>query len=514
MEGFVRKVCHDSLIREGWSVFPVFPYLQDMIRKSGCLGFLLATILLQCYGEDSISIFVSPQGNDSNPGSIQAPVKSLQHAADLVGENAGELPLTVYLSGGTYALEAPLILGPKEAGTVEAPVHWKGLPGEEVIISGGLGISQWKEEEDGSWSASMPDDYQGKFRSLYINGKRATRSRYPNHGYLRVDKAGKDKRTNFFFSRNDIPKVADIGELELILLHDWSITRIGVKSVDWERGKLTAKDSIGADLPFFTLTHWEKQARYYLENLPEFCDQAGEWYGDFDSRKIYYRPMPGENMEECMGIIPLSDKLLMIEGREEAHASNMHFEGITFEHTAWTLPEKGYCGIQACMFTDRTSGTSSWSKVPAAIELNLADHCSFSKCTIRNTDGTGIWIRRQCEGCVVSDSHIHDISGNGVSIGEGNDRLVEGEPWWKSVPGEVSMGNRISRSLIEDCGKQFYGAVGIWCGLVCGEGIPPIRYNSTEEAAIEKSRNTILQESSMCDMKKLDELIEKSGFKD
>jgi len=220
-----------------------------------------------------------------------------------------------------------------------------------------------------------------------------------------------------------------------------------------------------------------------------------------------------------------------------------------------------------------------------------------------------------------------------VSIGEGNDRLVDGKPWWKSGPGEVSRGNQVSHSLIENCGKQFHGAVGIWCGLVagtviehneitdlpytgvsvgwmwtpeptpcrentihanhiyhiltvlsdgggiyslglqpgsrithnlihdvqinagraesngmfldegtkelliennivfdiarsplrfhkahrpnlvrnnvlvCGEGISPIRYNNTEETNIEKSRNTILQHSSMCDMKKLDELI-------
>ena len=570
---------------------------------------------------------------NADPGSVLAPVKSLQRAADLVGKSAGVIPVTVYLSGGTYALKAPLILGPEQAGTTEAPVHWKALPGEKVIISGGITVSEWEEEKDGSWSASMPNANLDRFRSLYINGKRATRARYPDQGYLRVGRAGKDKRTHFFFPKQDIPEVNDTGELELILLHDWSVTRIGVKSIDWERGQLTAVDSIGADLPFFTLTHWEKHARYYLENMPEFCDQAGEWYGNFDNRKIYYRPLPGEHMDETTGIIPVAEKLLVIEGREKERVTHIHFEGISFEHTAWPLPEKGYCGIQACMFTDRTSGKSGWSKVPAAIELNLADHCSFSQCTIRNTGGTGIWIRRDCEGCVISESHIHDISGNGVSIGEGNDRMVDGKPWWKSAPEEVSRGNQVSHSLIEDCGQQFHGAVGIWCGLVagtvidhneirnlpysgvsvgwvwtpeptpcrentihanhiyhiltvlsdgggiyslglqpgsritynlihdvrinsgraesngmfldegtrelliennivfdiarsplrfhkayhpnlvrnnvlvCGEGIPPIRYNSTEETNIEKFRNTILQESSMCDMKKLDELI-------
>ncbi|RLD90843.1 MAG: hypothetical protein DRJ13_17830 [Bacteroidetes bacterium] len=118
------------------------------------------------------------------------------------------------------------------------------------------------------------------------------------------------------------------------------------------------------------------------------------------------------------------------------------------------------------MFTDRTTSNSNWSKIPAALELDLVAHCSFDQCTIRNTGGTGIWIRKNCMECEISNSHIHDVSGNGVSIGEGNDRLTGGSPWWQSSPEEVSRGNRVSHTLIEHCGRQFYGAVGIWCGLV------------------------------------------------
>jgi hypothetical protein len=49
--------------------------------------------------------------------------------------------------------------------------------------------------------------------------------------------------------------------------------------------------------------------------------------------------------------------------------------------------------------------------------------------------------------------------------------MDRGDPWWKSTPGEVSKGNKVSHCLIEDCGKQFFGAVGIWCGLVANTAI-------------------------------------------
>ena len=437
-----------------------------MIRKVVCLGLALAFILLLGCSVQSNEIFVSPDGNDAALGTLSAPVKSLHRAAELVREKAGQVPVTVKLSGGVYSLSDALKLGPEDGGTTDEPVRWEAMPGEKAIISGGIRVDNWKKEEDGSWSTMLPETYQGTFRSLFINGERATRARYPDEGYLRVGKAGKDKRTNFYFSENDIPDLKNIEGLELILLHDWSLTRIPVKSIDQVTRQLTAIDSIGAQLPFFTLTHWEEHPRYYLENVHEICDQPGEWYADFNARKLYYHPQPGEIIGETYGIIPLAEKLIVIEGSEEQHAGYISFKGITFEHTAYELPEHGYCGIQACMFSDRKANQSNWSKVPAAIELDMAEHCSFDQCTIRNTGGSGIWIRRNCLECVISASHIHDISGNGVNIGEGNDRMADGSPWWRSSPEDVSRGNRVSQSLIEQCGVQFYGAVGIWCGLV------------------------------------------------
>lgn len=437
-----------------------------MIHRVVILGLLLAFSIPRSTDAQKLEIFVSPDGNDAGAGTRSNPVKSLQRAAEMSREKAGQVPVTVFLCEGSYHLTAALELGPGDGGTADAPVHWEALPGEEVSISGGIRVEDWKQEKDGSWSAKLPDNYVGTFRSFYINGKRATRARYPDENYLRIRKAGKDNRTNFYFNEHDIPGLDNSEGIELILLHDWSVTRIPVKSIDQQAMQLTAVDSIGSSLPFFTLTHWEKNPRYYLENAHAFCDQPGEWYADFDLRKIYYRPLPEEIIEETCGIIPLAERLIVIEGTEEKHTSHISFRGIIFEHTAWSIPETGYCGIQACMHTDRTSQKSTWSRVPAAIELDRAEHCSFDGCTIRHTGGSGIWIRENCSGCEINKSHIHGISGNGVNIGEGNDRRVGEDPWWRTSPEQVSRNNRISHCLIEQCGLQFYGAVGIWCGLV------------------------------------------------
>ena len=105
-------------------------------------------------------------------------------------------------------------------------------------------------------------------------------------------------------------------------------------------------------------------------------------------------------------------------------------------------------------------------RFPLQLNSILQRNCSFKDCIIRHTGGSGIWIREACRRCSIEGNHIYDISGNGINIGEGQDRLVNGTPWWKAAPEQVCQDVKITDCLIEDCGKQFYGAVGIWGGLV------------------------------------------------
>ena len=339
---------------------------------------LLYSILVftACSTKKYSEIFVSPTGDDQASGKQTEPVESLQRAAELARTKAGKESVIIWMSGGTYQLRNPLELNVKDSGTFDAPVLWKAFPGEKPVISGGIEIRNWQEEEDGFWSAPLPEEIRGSFRSLYVNGRRAVRARFPDEGFLRIRKAGEDNRTNFFFNDKDFPELKEVKNLELILLHDWSISRLGVKSIDWETHHLYAIDSIGARSPsFFTLTNWEKQPRYYLENAIEFLDNPGEWYGDFSRNRIYYSPMPNEKITEIEAFLPLVPKLVTITGDKVKgeYAGFISFGGITFEHTAWPIPERGYCGIQACMFDNRENNGGGWEKVSAAIELDFAE---------------------------------------------------------------------------------------------------------------------------------------------
>jgi hypothetical protein len=73
-----------------------------------------------------------------------------------------------------------------------------------------------------------------------------------------VKKAGEDKRTNFYFEKGDFPIPSKSKNVELVFMHDWSITRIGVKEINADASQLIAVDNIGAKSPsFFTIDNWE-----------------------------------------------------------------------------------------------------------------------------------------------------------------------------------------------------------------------------------------------------------------
>ncbi|KPL11778.1 MAG: hypothetical protein AMS26_19535 [Bacteroides sp. SM23_62] len=440
------------------------------LMKTQFLFFIVLSILLSASCHQASEFFVSPSGNDSNPGTREMPFATVEKAKKAVRSamlTKQHADMTVYLDGGVYQLGEPIIFKPEDSGENDFQVTYKAMEGEKPIISGGVQINDWKQNETGLWVAKVTpvNERSWIFRELFIDGKRARRARHPDQGYLRVAKAGEDNRTNFFFNPGDFPLPENSREVELVLLHDWSITRINLKDIDHENNRITAIDSIGAkSLGFFTIGNWEPHPRYFLENSPAFLDQPFEWYLDRETSLLFLMLPEGVNPMELEIIAPRAENLLTLEGSAGNVLRNLSFDGITFSHCAFTLPDRGYAGIQACHFDPREGG-SAWNTVPAAIEASWTENCSFINCTLINMGGSGIRFGTGSRDCTVSNCVLSDISGNGIMIGEGRDRLAGGSPWWKSVPQQVASGNCVENCIISETGQQFFGAVGIWSGI-------------------------------------------------
>jgi hypothetical protein len=442
--------------------------MTDMKITTFFLAVLGILLLAGCRNQSAF--YVSPTGDDTHSGTRGRPFATLERASRAVRSawvSGQQVDVTVYLAGGIYNLEEPVVFKPEDSGRNGGRVIYRAMAGEQPILSGGKQIGEWERGENGLWVAKVPQ-VNGKpwiFRELFVDGERATRARHPDQGYLRVARVGEDKRTNFSFNPGDFPIPGDAGEVELVLLHDWSITRIPLRRIDSVESQIFAIDSIGAKgIPFFTLDHWEPHPRYFLENSPAFLDRTFEWYLDRETSSLYLKLPEGMDPGELEIIAPVTGNLILLDGTEEEQIKNICFEGLSFSHCAFDLPSGGYAGVQACHFDNREGGPG-WRTIPCAIEGRWTAGCSFKDCSLTHLGGSGLRFGSGSRDCVVTHCSFSDISGNGIMIGEGRDRLVGGAPWWKSVPQEVASGNRVEDCIITRTGRQFYGAVGIWCGI-------------------------------------------------
>jgi hypothetical protein len=123
-----------------------------------------------------------------------------------------------------------------------------------------------------------------------VNNRRAVRARYPNTGFLRVAEPLSDPLAGFAYTAGDIGNIADTAHLEVVLLHDWSISRKAVATFDPVQRTLTFAQPMANLLDMFRINHFEPHPRFFLEGAADFLDAPGEWYADRD--RIYY---PGKS---------------------------------------------------------------------------------------------------------------------------------------------------------------------------------------------------------------------------
>jgi hypothetical protein len=441
-------------------------------------GSLLAVALTlvagQAWAADQVAqIHVDPNGQNTNAGTREAPLATIDAAREAARKlvrhmDAGQVNVVIH--GGVYRIEEPIIFASEDGGTESVSVTYTAAPGERPVISGGRTIAGFKVNDDGTWVTEIPDVKSGQwtFRQLYANGSRAVRAREPDEGWFRVEKVGKDRRTSFRYRDGDLKPYTNLDSLELIFLHDWSITRCPVKSIDAKSRTLTVPVQVGGNTGWAVMDWFEKEPRYFVENARELLDSPGEWYLDEAKGQLTYMPRPGETIESTAFVAPVVDQLLVVRGTQDKAVRNLHFVSLRFEHAGWKPANGHYWGRQACTYwttTTAESGRSHEEADPAAVQFDGAVNCSLHDCGIAHAGASGLWFGTNCRDNVADGCAVADVGGNGIMIGEGQARTIDGEPWWSTVPDQAADGNTIRNCLVEKSGCDLYGAVGVWVGL-------------------------------------------------
>ena len=414
---------------------------------------------------------VAPGGDDSwsgrlaepSPSRDDGPFATIGGARDalrkLRSSRALREPVQVAVHAGTYRIGEPIVFGPEDSGTPEAPITFAGEPGpggEKPIVSGGRPIGGWKREGD-LLVATVPEARGGRgFGALWVNGRRARPARMPDTGWLRTagkagpapGEPGKPRDSIAFrFKPGDIRRWSALADARVVVLHSWETSILRIASVEEETSTVVFTGP--ARWPF---ENWGPNQRYSIENIPEALDAPGEWRLDSAAGTVSYRPLEGEDAGTIEVIAPVAERLLVLAGKpaEGRFVEHLSFRGIRFLHTEWSPGPAGHSDSQAAVST------------PAAVEATGARQCVFADCEIAGTGGYGIWLRSGSRKCVITRCEVRDLGAGGVRIGETASPATEAE-----AAGE----NTVESSFIHDGGRILSGGVGVWIGRSSGNSI-------------------------------------------
>jgi hypothetical protein len=408
------------------------------------------------------ALFVSPQGDDANAGTLESPLRTLVRARDAVRERNERMmqDVHVYLRGGRYELEETLVLDGRDGGRNGHRIVYGAYQGEAVSISGGRRIEGWRREEDGSCSAAAAAP---GFRQLYVNGRRGVRARWPGAGeFLRVvrwevENDRQDARERVFrhveVRAEDAARLAAVEQLaavEMVINKHWDQSRLRIESyeVDGDRARIVPMARERGQEETMYWPNREPGQVFYFENARAFLEEPGEWYWDAAAERVYYMPRAGEDMEHAEVIAPRLERLLEIRGTVEQPVSGIEFRGLHFEHTTWLRPsEEGRVGMQGGFA--RGQGF-----VPPGIYLEHAHRVRFEGNVFRHMGGSGIAFHMGTQANELIGNEISDISGAGIIVYQ---RLWEHNP----PEHEKSRGDIIRHNRITRVGLDYTGSAGI-----------------------------------------------------
>src|SRR5659263_339737 len=105
-------------------------------------------------------IYLSPEGNDNNPGSADKPLATLTAARDKARElrkngNVSQ-PVEIIPMAGEYFMFQPLLLTVDDSGTSDFPLTFKAGEGAKAIFRGGVKLTGAEMVSPGLWRIFVP----------------------------------------------------------------------------------------------------------------------------------------------------------------------------------------------------------------------------------------------------------------------------------------------------------------------------------------------------------------------
>lgn len=392
-------------------------------------------------------MYISPAGDDANPGTAEQPLATLTAARDGIRlfkkQNPSyDQPLQIIVQKGDYLMPETLELTPEDGGSPSAPLVFKGE--EDAVLYGGKYLNRFTKVSDHLWKIEVPEvkQYGWQFEQLFVNGVRATRARTPDDDFFNpvsvketVIVRGSGRAPELAVQQIKIPADAAkwlkdldgeaLKKAVVVFYHHWDNTK---KPVQFYNPADTSIYISGEGMKPWNAIN--ASSTFYIENILSALDTPGEWYLE-PSGTLYYYPRPGETIETATAMAPVLEKFITITGSVVTgeKVRNIRFENLDFRVTGYRMPPDGVEPAQSA------------APVAAAIEMDFASNIIFANCEVSGTGGSGIWFRRACDNGLIEHCYLHDLGAGAVKIGE---TMLRDDP--AEVTNHIRVVNNIARS--------------------------------------------------------------------
>ena len=359
----------------------------------------LLLLLILSTSLSASELYVSPSGNDVNPGTIDRPVATLSHAQELARNAKASGPITVYLREGVYYLENPLVFTSADSGTLQAPVTYAAFKNEKPVISGGMKLPSpdWKSYTNGMMQTQVPENWTTD--QLFVNGQLQIMARYPNFNPKIANYNGFSKDA---FSPERVAKWSDPAGGFIHALHElkwggFSYRILGKKpdgTLNYEGGWQNNRPA-GMD----------KEHRF-VENIFEELDAPGEWYLNEKTHTLYFYPPSGVDLKTALIEGVRLPNLVEFHGTNKEPVRFVALKGITFTQASRTFME-----------TKEPLLRTDWAIYRgAAILFNGSEECALLDSTLTQLGGNAVFVNGFNRRDTIQGCHFYRVGAGGVNF--------------------------------------------------------------------------------------------------
>jgi len=351
--------------------------------------------------------YISPGGDDGNPGTKESPFRTIQRCADIA--QAGD---TCFVREGTFRET----VRPMNGGRVRDPIKYVAFPGEKVTLNGTDVVS-------GEWSAYQGAIYQtkvtGAFEQLFVDGQMMIEARWPN---MRLEQiwdrscwANTVKGSRYGqivdpeLVKTDVDWTGAIATLNVAHRFLTWTRRVnshtpGGDSFSYNRDmEPRIQNSANATKP------WEDNY-YYLTGKLGALDSPGEWFHDVETGTLYLWCPDGASPDSHTVEIKVRERGFEVRDLDEIHLIGFHFFGTTFsfENTVHSVVDD--CHLLFPTFARELTDLDADPK-PAPQTRMSGSHNTIRNCSLAYTPLSGLVMVGPDN--TLDNNLVHDVCWNG-----------------------------------------------------------------------------------------------------